>query len=313
MSANTARFRYHGTGGTLLGLLAANAALTVLTVGVYAFWARNRVRCFHYGHVEVGGDRLTYHGTGGELLQGAIRAFAVMLLLIVAFAMLTLVSGGDDAPRSTQVAVMLVIATVIAILVMASWNITRHYRMERTSWRGVHFSFHGPTGAYVAMMIRGTLLSILSLGLYTPFFQNSRRAFVVDHTRFGTADFSYDGDGRDLFAEFLKAVALTIPTLGLSWVWYEAFTHRYLWSRTRMRGGQFISSVTGRDLLGLYVVNALLMLCTAGLATPWAITRMHAFECEHLRLAGTVEWASLDQHVQVVDVLGEGIADGSGI
>lgn len=309
MSANTARFRYHGTGGALLGLVAVNALLTVLTLGIYSFWAKNRVRQFHYGHTEAGGDRFTYHGTGGELFRGWIRAFAVLLLLVVAFAVLTLVSGGKTAPVTTQVAMMLVLYGTAGVLVLAAINLTRRYRMSRTSWRGIHFSFHGSTRAFITMMVQGTLLSIVTLGLHTPFFQSQRRAFLVQHTRFGAEEFSYHGNGRALFAEFLKALVLTIPTLGLCWIWYAAFKHRYLWSQTRMRGGQFISSVTAGDLFRVTAVNLMLVLFTAGIATPWAITRMHAFWCAHLRLVGTVDWASLDQRAQVADAFGEGLAE----
>ena len=309
MSPNTARFRYHGTGGALLGLVVVNALLTVLTLGIYSFWARNRVRQFHYAHTEAGGDCFVYDGTGGELLRGSIRAFAVILLLIVAFAVLTLVSGGDAAPAYTRVAVMLVVYGVIGVLVLAAVNFTRRYRMSRTSWRGIRFSFHGSTGAFIGMMIRGTLLSIVTLGLYTPYFQSQRRGFLVDHTRLGAEEFNYHGNGRALVAEFLKAVLLTIPTLGLCWIWYAAFKDRYLWSQTRMRGGQFISSVTGGELFALHAVNLALVLFTVGIATPWAITRTHDFLCGHLRLVGTVDWASLDQHAPVRGAFGEGLAE----
>lgn len=309
MFANTARFRYHGTGASLLWLIVVNALLTVLTLGIYSFWAKNKVRQFHYGHTEAGGGRFVYHGTGGELLRGAIRAFAVMLLLVVAFAVLTLVSGGETAPAPTRVAVILVVYAVTGVLVLAAVNLTRRYRMSRTSWRGVHLSFHGSTRAFVGMMVRGTLLSIATLGFYTPYFQSRRRGFLVDHTRLGAEEFSYHGNGRALVAEFLKAVVLTIPTLGLCWIWYAAFKDRYLWSQTRMRGGQFISSVTGGELLALHGVNLVLVLFTAGIATPWAITRTHAFRCGHLRLVGTVDWASLDQRAHVADAFGEGLAE----
>lgn len=65
------------------------------------------------------------------------------------------------------------------------------------------------------MMARGTLLPIVTLGFYTPFFQSERRTYLVNHTRFGSEPFRYDGDGRQLFGDYVKAVLLTVPTLGL--------------------------------------------------------------------------------------------------
>lgn len=306
---STARFRYHGTGGSLFGLVLVNAILTVLTLGIYSFWAKTKVRAFHHAHTEADGDRFAYHGTGGELLRGALRALGVILVIGLVLVGMMMVFAGGAASETAQVALTLVVYAVIGVLTMAAINLTRRYRLSRTSWRGIRFSFHGETGAFTKMMLRGSLLSLVTLGFYTPFFQSQRRAFLVEHTRFGTEPFLYDGEGRALLGDFLKAVLLTIPTLGLSWIWYAAFRHRYFWSHTRMRGGQFVSTVTGGGLFALYATNLLLVMFTAGIGMPWAITRMHAFWCDNLRLAGTVDWASIEQHTHAANAMGEGLAD----
>lgn len=310
MRASTARFQYHGTGGALLGLTLINAILSMLTLGIYSFWAKSRLRAFHYENTEADGDRFAYHGTGGELLRGALRAFGLILLLGFAFAVLMSILGGPEASPWTQGTITLGFYLLFAVLASAAVNLTRRYRLSRSSWRGVRFAFDGSTGDYMMMMARGTLLTIVTLGFYTPFFQSERRAFLVNHTRFGSEPFRYDGDGRQLFGDYVKAVLLTIPTLGLCWFWYAAHKHRILWSHTKMRGAQFISSVEGNDLLALHLTNFVLVVVTLGIATPWAITRMHAFQCEHLRLVGTVDWASIDQQAQAAGAMGEGLADG---
>ncbi|MEM8813756.1 MAG: DUF898 family protein, partial [Pseudomonadota bacterium] len=43
-----------------------NIVFTVLTLGVYRFWARVRNRRFHYLHTEFAGGRFDYHATGRE-------------------------------------------------------------------------------------------------------------------------------------------------------------------------------------------------------------------------------------------------------
>lgn len=321
MHSATARFRYHGIGGSLFGLMLVNSILTVLTLGIYSFWAKTKLREFHYSHTEADGDRFAYHGTGGELFRGMLRAFGIILVLFLVVSLvlgLAMVAiGGEQAapggsgtgPIIAQAAGMAGFYTVIAILATAAINLSRRYRLSRSSWRGIRFSFHGSTGDYMKLTLRGALLSLITLGLYAPYFQNQNRAFLVNNARFGAEPFSYDGDGRTLFGEYLKALVLTIPTLGLSWIWYAAFKHRLFWSHTRMRGARFVSTVTGRDLLGLYVTNMLLVACTFGIGTAWAITRTHAFWCDNLRLAGTVEWASIEQRAQEASALGEGLAD----
>jgi uncharacterized membrane protein YjgN (DUF898 family) len=159
-------------------------------------------------------------------------------------------------------------------------------------------------------MVRGTLLTILTLGFYAPSFQNQGRAFFVKNVRFGSEPFMYDGKAGQLFREYLKALLLTIPTLGLCWVWYAAFKHRHFWGHTAMRGARFRSTVTGGGLLAMRVTNGLLVLFTLGIGTPWAITRAHTFWCDNLALHGTVDWAAIQQRSQRATATAEGLAEG---
>ena len=310
MNPSTAKLRYHGTGGSLFGLILVNALLTILTLGIYSFWAKNKVRQFHYSHTELDGDRFAYHGTGGELFNGALNAFGVMLVLGVVFAMASAVVGGDGASPLVQLAVILSFYLLLFPLICIAINGARRYRLSRSSWRGIRFSFQGPYKEFVGLVMRGTLLSIVTLGFYVPRFQNERRAFFVRNARFGSEPFLYDGDGRELFPQYVKAFFLTIPTLGLIWVWYTAFKHRYFWQHTAMRGARFASSVTGGELFALRFTNALLVICTLGLGTPWAITRSHGFWCDRLELRGTVDWATIQQRAHTATATAEGLAEG---
>ena len=310
MTANVAKLRYHGTGGSFFGLLIVNALLSVITLGIYSFWARSKVREFHYSHTEMDGDRFAYHGTGGELLTGALKATGIIFVLALMFVGATMLTGGEAGSPLAQAGIMLAFYVVIGGLVILAVNGARRYRLSRSSWRGIRFSFHGDARAFFAMMMKGVLLSIVTLGFYSPRFQNQRRAFLVNNTRFGSEPFIYTGDGRELFGQWVKALLLTIPTLGLYWIWYAAFKHRYFWGHTTMRGGRFRSSVDGGELLGLQFVNAFLVIFTLGIGTPWAIARLHRYWCDNLHLHGTVDWASIQQQAQAAGGTGEALAEG---
>ena len=310
MHASIGRLRYHGTGGSLFGLTLVNALLTMFTLGIYAFWGKTKVREFHYSHTEFDGDRFAYHGTGGELFLGAVFAGAGLFGLSLVFAILTAVVGGDAAPPWVGLVFLVVFYLSIIPLVIFAINGARRYRLSRSSWRGIRFSFHGRWQEFLGLMIRGTALSIVTLGFYTPYFQSQRRAFFVAHARFGSEPFLYDGDGRQLFGEFLKAVLLTIPTLGLYWIWYSAFKQRYFWDHTAMRGARFQSTISGSDLFVLHLTNLLIVVFTFGLGTPWAITRTHSFWCDNLTLQGTVDWAAIEQRAQAATATAEGLAEG---
>jgi uncharacterized membrane protein YjgN (DUF898 family) len=310
------KFRYHGSGGDLFGMVIVNAIFTILTLGIYSFWARNKVRQFHYSHTELDGDRFAYHGTGGELLRGALVAGAVSFVLALGLTLAMDAVGSDNvetgldrAPLATGVVIVAFYVILIPLVIYAV-NASRRYRLSRSSWRGIRFSFHGRFNDFGALILRGVLLTIVTLGLYTPFFQNDRRRFLVNNARFGSEPFMYIGEGRTLFYPFLKALLLTPFTFGFSWIWYSAFRHRHFWNNTRMRGAMFRSSVTGWSLLELQMTNLVLIYLTLGIGATWAIVRSHAYFAEKVTLEGTVDWARIQQQAQNATAMGEEMAEG---
>jgi uncharacterized membrane protein YjgN (DUF898 family) len=309
MNSSTARLRYHGTGAAFFGLVLVNVLLTVVTLGIYSFWAKNKVREFHYSHTELDGDRFAYHGTGGELFRGYLKAVGVIFFIAIVVGLLNAIIAGPSASPGMAAGIGFLFYVAIGLLMIVAVNGARRYRFSRSSWRGIRFSFHGDVGDWVGLVTRGMLLSIVTLGFYLPHFQSQRRAFLVNNARFGSEPFMYDGDGRELVGAYVKAVLLTIPTLGIYWLWYSAFKQRYFWEHTAMRGARFRSTVTGSGLLKLTLTNLLFAIVTLGIGVPWVITRTHSFWCDNLSLQGTVEWASIEQRADAAGVAAEGLAD----
>src|SRR5690242_4518868 len=211
---------FHGNGGTLFGIHVVNVLLTLVTLGVYYFWAKTRIRAYLSGQTEIEGDRFAYHGTARELLLGTIKAVLVFGLPIL---LLQLVRDRLDVP----ILLRRVADLAVAVLAYAFFPIAmvgaRRYRLSRTSWRGIRFSFRGRVAQLLKIFILGSFLTGLTLGLYYPFFLVSRQAFLVSHSYFGGERFDFTGRGRDLFSAFVVAILLTLPTLGLCWIWYVAF------------------------------------------------------------------------------------------
>ena len=303
------RFSYHGTGGSILLLQLQNALLTILTLGIYSFWAKNNIRKFHYENTEVDGERFEYHGTGGELLRGALRAFGLIFLLSAAFGLITAIIGGVEASVEMQWVTVIPVYLVMGALMILAIHSTRRYRLSRSSWRTFRFSYDAQLLDFSIMMLKGILLTIVTIGLYSPFFANQRRAFFTRHVRFGSERFHYDGDDWELFGAFLRSLLLTIPTLGLHWFWYVAFKHRHFWNHTTFAGTEFQSTVNGTELLTLTVTNILLTIFTFGIGAPWAMVRMKAYYCDNTAIAGVVDWAAIHQRLQPATAMGEGLAE----
>jgi len=296
---------FHGRGGTLFGIHVVNVLLTIVTLGVYYFWAKTRTRKYLVAQTEFLGDRFAYHGTPKELLLGMLKALLVFGLPLFA---LSLVEDVLDVPRAVKVAASLASAGLFFLFYPVALVGSRRYRLSRISWRGIRFSFRGRTLELIMLILHGTILTALTLGLYYPFFVVRRQGFLVSHSCFGSDQFDFTGRGRGLFGPLLLAAVLTLPTLGLCWIWYVARKRRYFWDHTRFGDARFSCTVSGRALAGLWIVNALLLVVTLGLAWPWVRVRSIRFAFRNLALIGPVDLARIHQDAQHVSTIGEGLS-----
>jgi uncharacterized membrane protein YjgN (DUF898 family) len=296
---------FHGTGGTLFGIHVVNTLLILVTLGVYYFWAKTRLRQYLFSETEIEGDRFAYHGTGRELLLGTLKAVLVFGVPIV---LLKVVRDVLNVPVLVKFGAELLSASLVFVLFPVAMVGARRYRLSRTSWRGIRFSFRGRVWELVKIVLVGSFLTGLTLGLYYPFLLVKRQAFMVSHSYFGSERFDFAGRGRDLFLFYLQASLLTLPTLGLSWVWYIARKRRYFWDHTSFGAARFSCTVTGRALLGLWAVNLLLLVGTLGIAWPWVRVRNIHFAFHNLALTGPLDLARIQQEAQRVSTMGEGLS-----
>jgi hypothetical protein len=210
-SAGVRKLRFHGSAMGLFGIQAINALLTLLTLGVFYFWAKTRVRRYVMGETELEGDRFAYHGTGRELLVGFAKGVAIF---IIPTALLTILPEIYQAPAEVRSSLRSLLWLVGLLVVPVAMVGARRYRLSRMSWRGIRFSFRGGVRQFVGIFVVGTILTSLTLGLYYPVFVTQRQAFMVSHAYFGSRKFDFEGAGRDLLKPFLVMLLLFVPTLG---------------------------------------------------------------------------------------------------
>ncbi|HEY7654691.1 MAG TPA: YjgN family protein [Methylomirabilota bacterium] len=303
--AGIRRPSFHGSGGTLFGIHVVNVMLTLVTLGIYYFWAKTRLRRFLSSQTQIESDRFGYHGSPQELLLGTLKAVLVFGLPIL---LLNVVRDVLDVPLPLKVAAGVVSGSLLFAFFPIAMVGARRYRLSRTSWRGIRFSFRGRVWELMKIFILGSFLTGVTFGLYYPFFLVSRQAFMVSHSYFGSERFDFTGRGRELFGPFVVAILLTLPTLGLCWAWYVALKRRFFWDHTHFTTARFSCSVTGGALLGLWAVNVLLLVGTLGLAWPWVRVRNIHFVFRNLALIGPLDLARIQQQAQQVGSLGEGLS-----
>lgn len=299
------RLLFAGRSSELFAIWVVNLLLTVVTLGIYRFWARTRLRRYVWAHMAFDGEPLEYLGTGKELCLGFLKALCVLVPIFALFAALEFVF--IDSPWYVRLAVGIPQYGLIYALYFLGRYAARRYQMSRTAWRGIRFQQTGSPWRYCGMALAGLLLSIATLGLYIPFNSVRLKHYEIEHWRFGNTPFEFRGQGRDLFKPFLIAWLLALPTLFLSFVWYGARAARFYAQATRFQAMSFALPINGGQLFRLYAGNLALIVISLGLLYPMTIRRSMSFWCNRLEIAGELEVATITQAPRGA-ATGEGLA-----
>lgn len=290
-AAITKRMAFHGAGGELFGIFINNILMNIVTLGIYHFWGKTKVRQYLWSQTAFAGDRFAYHGTGKELFLGWLKFIGILLVLGL---LLTLLEALGPIGQLISVLLTIGFFLVIPLFMVGAWR----YRLARSSWRGVQFSFRGVGKSAVWLYAKGAFLTMITLGFYTPFFIAQTEKFWRENSYMGDAHFEFGGNGKDVFKMWIVAILLMIPTAGIYFFWYQAKMKSYLWAHTHFGGGAFRFTATGVDFFKLNLGNLLLLIVTVGFGYAWVIVRNQNFLAEHLSLEGD---AKLEQVLQAAE------------
>ena len=148
------RVSFKGKGKEYFGIWIVNILLSVITLGIYSAWAKVRNKRYFYGNTFIGGDSFEYHGQPIQILKGRI------------IALICVVVWGVTNQLAPQIALILMMAFVALLPLLSRSN--ARFDSAMTSFRNVHFSFHGTiSGAYWSILGRGL---IVGLGLVLAIF-----------------------------------------------------------------------------------------------------------------------------------------------
>ncbi len=197
-------------GGEFFGRILKWVSLTVITLGIYRFWAMTGLRRALWSATHLEGDSLRYHGTGKELFIGFLIALAILVpFYALGFALQFL------GPVATIIGFGVMIIVGFLITPYALFR-RRRYLLTRTSWRGIRFHMQGSAWRYVGAWIFWTILSVITLGIAFPWRQAKLDKMLAEASYFGNQQFSYTATGKDYFRALLVVYAIAFVPIVLS-------------------------------------------------------------------------------------------------
>ncbi|MFI5290728.1 MAG: DUF898 family protein [Polyangia bacterium] len=264
------RANFTGTGGEMFGQLFVGLLLTGLTLGIYQPWFTVRLQRYLYskitfGRTARGNLRFEFTGAGGEL-------FTIGLVGMV--------------------------LTVITLGIYGPWfycNLIRfftdHSAAIAEDGTRYQLKFDGTGGPMFVTLFVGQLLTMVTLGIYLPWFLCKLERAIYSQTRIfengqsaGGLDFL--GTGGALFGQYLIGLILTGLTLGIYLAWFEVRLEKFMLENTRVRihertfaGGY---DGTGGQLFAKLFVGGLLTGLTLGIYYFWFLASLVHYQLSHI-------------------------------
>ena len=160
-------FEFSGNWKEFLPIALTNLLLTIVTLGIYRFWATTRERRYFWSRTRFIDDRLEWTGTGLELLIGFIVVLALVFvpLFLLQFVVQALILQGQ--PVAAGVLGLLVYAALFYLFGIAKFRVLR-YRLSRTYWHGIRGGSDDQGFAYGWSYMWRTVVGFLALGLLIP-------------------------------------------------------------------------------------------------------------------------------------------------
>ena len=211
MAITDLQTEYVGTRAQIFRLALVTSVLTVLTLGLYRFWMKTRLRRYYWSAVRPGGQALEYVGQPLEKLLGFLIA-VVFLAFYIGIVNLILIFASFALLNDSFWAYGVSLIGLVPIIFYARYR-ARRYILARTRWRGVRLGMEQGAWGYAWRAMLHWLLTIASVGLLWPRMTFWLEKYRADRTYFGTERLVQGGRWQMLYRPVLPLLSGLIIVL----------------------------------------------------------------------------------------------------
>lgn len=299
-------FEFTGRAGEYFKIWIVNLLLTIVTLGIYAAWAKVRNRQYFYANTRLLGHAFNYTGNPVRILVGNC--------IVLGMALVYFMSGA--------ISPLLLLPVILLFMILAPWLVVKSlsFNARNSAYRGLRFGFGGTYGQAAKVYVGLPILSVFTLHLLWPWVLRRQRQFVVDGHRYGATAFAFGGMTAELYKIFGRTLLFFLPLLVtyggiivmaimaksagrasaamgmfgllilpamigalLGAAYFRAKLFNFIWNNVSVGRHRFAADMSFTGLLGLQFVNVLAVTFTLGLMYPWAKVRQTAFTLKSLQ------------------------------
>ena len=236
---------YDGRIGELYRIFVVNLLLTIVTLGVWRFWATTRIRRYLWSRTSSGGERFEYDGTGGQLFVGFLIAIGLVVALFVV-AILLSISLRAISPILSLLPIILVYVA-IAVLACGAVFSAQRYRLNHTIWRGIRGGMEGSMFTYGLRAVGYYLAAAFTFYQLLPWAWLRLTERRVNASAFGTLRFSCHCRASKVYLRFLVTF-LGVVVLGCAVFGTFAWFERPLFALMTQQHDRFAQQILMRRL-----------------------------------------------------------------
>ena len=292
-------FVFSGNGYEYFKIWIVNILLTIVTLGLYAPWAKVRNAQYFYGNTSLDNASFAFTADPKKMLIGRLIAIGLLLAFIVIY---------NFSPMAG-------IVLSLGLVFVFPWVLNRTFAFfaRNSTYRNIRFRFVGRYTDALVNFLGWPILSALSFGLLTPFMLFKQKQYVIDHHRYGNKSFTFRAKVGDFYSLVLIAIGIGLagliagflvglvlgliysPLAALSGVaalagyalgilYFVTNMQNLIFNNTSLADNDFKARYQMKSFGWLMVSNFLMTVVTLGLFIPWAKVRVAHYAAEHTAL-----------------------------
>lgn len=282
-------FVFNGQGYEYFKIWIVNILLTIVTLGIYAPWAKVRNTQYFYGNTQLDGASFAFTADPVKMLIGrliALGLFVLYLFIVTAFPLTGFVFG-------------------FGFLFLFPWVMNRAlaFYARNTRYRNIRFRFNGSYWGAFKVTVLWPIAAAFTFMLLFPLALKKQQEYMINNHCYGNKSFVFNTGTGNYYGIVLTSLGLVILALALgaglasitpvlggivaalgyigSFVYAIVRLQNLVFNNTSLANHDFKSDYQLKSYGLLMVSNFLLLLVTLGLYFPWAKVRLAHYAANH--------------------------------
>ncbi len=302
--------KFTGSYRAFTRLYLANLFFSVITLGLFAAWARARQRRYLFANTSISHSGFYFHARPVQQLNTDLLVFTlVTAYFVIEFYSFTLA---------------LLLFTGFLFLLPELMNNSLATNLGQTSFRNLRFHFSPDYKEAFVVFSLLLIAVVLSAGLAYPYYVYRRRKYILEHSSYGQSRFHFDAKALDYYRFYTNAVVilllaagtilvvvkalkifaglqdtatyigltLAVPVLLYHYCYLNTRLFNYEMEKTRIDSVHFMTDLRASRVYWIYFSNLCLVAGSFGLLLPVAILRMIKYKLSVTAFCIEQDWAS---------------------